>query len=131
MNQNAPIEITKPGKHLLYAKWEDGFEATIQLKKLRDECPSADSREEREKMAENPMMMPTFKPGRNELLELNPVGNYAVAAVWADGHSTGIYAWDLFREIFERHKLTKTQIEELDKVNAKNDSVPQLKIKGK
>jgi DUF971 family protein len=27
--------------------------------------------------------------------EIKPIGNYAVAFVFSDGHSTGIYSWDL------------------------------------
>jgi DUF971 family protein len=31
--------------------------------------------------------------------EISPVGNYAIQIVWSDGHSTGIYSFDLLRKI--------------------------------
>ncbi len=37
------------------------------------------------------------------ILELHPVGNYAVRLVFDDLHSTGIYSWDYFLGI-GRHK---------------------------
>jgi DUF971 family protein len=37
----------------------------------------------------------------NELVSLEPVGNYGIRARWADGHDTGIYPWPLLRQIAE------------------------------
>jgi len=34
-----------------------------------------------------------------EILELNPVGNYAVRIVFDDLHSTGIFDWNYLREL--------------------------------
>jgi DUF971 family protein len=31
--------------------------------------------------------------------EIKPVGNYAVSFVFSDGHSTGIYSWDLLYKL--------------------------------
>jgi DUF971 family protein len=28
-----------------------------------------------------------------------PVGNYAITFEWSDGHDTGIYPWELIREL--------------------------------
>jgi len=50
-------------------------------------------------------MLKTHNKGRNELVELIPKGNYAIAAKWADGHNTGIYTWDDWRQIFEENEL--------------------------
>ena len=33
-----------------------------------------------------------------QLVALQPVGNYAIQAVWSDGHNAGIYTWDYLRE---------------------------------
>jgi DUF971 family protein len=30
---------------------------------------------------------------------IEPVGNYALAIAWSDGHSTGIYRFDFLREL--------------------------------
>jgi len=34
-----------------------------------------------------------------ELVDLQPVGNYAVQPSFSDGHDTGIYSWDLLYEL--------------------------------
>ncbi len=33
------------------------------------------------------------------ILEIRPIGNYAVRLVFDDMHSTGIFSWDYFRDI--------------------------------
>jgi DUF971 family protein len=38
------------------------------------------------------------------LLEVKPVGNYAVRLVFDDMHSTGIYSWDYLRELGRNHE---------------------------
>ena len=34
-----------------------------------------------------------------QILELHPVGNYAVRIVFDDMHSTGIFSWDYLHEL--------------------------------
>ncbi|MGJ7483904.1 gamma-butyrobetaine hydroxylase-like domain-containing protein [Variovorax sp. LT2P21] len=36
------------------------------------------------------------------LLELEPVGNYAVKPVFTDGHESGIFSWDLLYELGQK-----------------------------
>jgi DUF971 family protein len=40
-------------------------------------------------------------PGKRQvaILEVHPIGNYAVRLVFDDLHSTGIYSWDYFAEL--------------------------------
>jgi DUF971 family protein len=42
------------------------------------------------------------------ILELHPIGNYAVRLVFDDMHSTGIYSWDYFAEL-GRNRARKWQ----------------------
>ena len=37
------------------------------------------------------------------VLEVHPIGNYAVRLVFDDMHSTGIYSWDYFRDLGRNH----------------------------
>ncbi len=37
------------------------------------------------------------------ILEVLPVGNYAVRLVFDDMHSTGIYGWDFLRDLGQNH----------------------------
>jgi prepilin-type processing-associated H-X9-DG protein len=39
--------------------------------------------------------------GEDELADISLVGAYGLNAVWADGHSTGIYTYERLRELGE------------------------------
>ena len=39
-----------------------------------------------------------FQPALR-MLEVKPVGNYAIQIDWSDGHKAGIYSYEHFREI--------------------------------
>ena len=49
-------------------------------------------------------------PGKKDvqILEVQPVGNYAVRLVFDDLHSTGIYSWDYFADL-GRHEAAYWQ----------------------
>jgi DUF971 family protein len=40
--------------------------------------------------------------------EIKPVGNYAVSFVFSDGHSTGIYSWDLLYKLGSEYQTLWT-----------------------
>ena len=71
---------------------------------LRDKCPCATCtgahgtppREPEAAQAANPFQM--FKPAL-KMLSVEPVGNYAIRIDWSDGHSSGIYSYEHFRQI--------------------------------
>jgi DUF971 family protein len=48
----------------------------------------------------NPEKVPA--PKAFELIRIAGVGGYAIQPVWADGHSTGIFTFDLLRQIARR-----------------------------
>ena len=50
-----------------------------------------------------------------QILELHPVGNYAVRLVFDDTHSTGIFTWDYLFELGRNHdKNWRGYLEELE-----------------
>ena len=51
------------------------------------------------------------------ILEVNPVGNYAVRLVFDDLHSTGIYSWDHLLNLGRNHKAYWQEY--LDELTAK------------
>lgn len=59
-------------------------------------------------------------PGKRQvaILQIEPIGNYAVRLVFDDMHSTGIYSWDYFAEL-GRDYSSKWQ-GYLDELAAKN-----------
>ena len=53
-----------------------------------------------------------------EIIEVLPIGNYAVRLVFDDLHSTGIFAWDYLRDLGRNHKLYWREY--LDELAAQN-----------
>jgi DUF971 family protein len=93
-----PLALRKEGDSLVI-EWRDGCVAKIGWQELRDACPCATCREERQKP---PDPLRILKPA--ELDPLAPVsmprvGRYAYRIVWSDGHDTGIYTLDHLREL--------------------------------
>lgn len=90
-----PTEIRlHKDKRSLTIAFDDGSESTFSAEYLRVESPSA------EVQGHNPDERKTV-PGKKDvgIMELNPVGNYALRITFDDLHSTGIYSWDYFREL--------------------------------
>ncbi len=93
--------------------WADGHETRIPLVALRRACPCATCQHERHERAgalapaaQGPPPKPSSLsvvrgPSVAELAIAGtvPVGRYAVQIVWADGHSTGIYSYELLRSL--------------------------------
>ncbi len=49
-----------------------------------------------------------------QILEVQPVGNYAVRLVFDDMHSTGIFSWDYLRELGQnRERYWRQYLDEL------------------
>jgi DUF971 family protein len=85
-----PLALRKDGPDRLVIEWSDGHHSVYTWRHLRDHCPCAGCREEREKPAD-PFRI--LKP--NEMVPLAPVrmppvGRYAYKIVWSDGHDYGI-----------------------------------------
>ena len=84
--------------------WKDGHHSEYPLVYLRDKCPCASCtgahgtppREPQTETAASPF--PMFQPAL-KILSAEPVGHYAVRLHWSDGHNSGIYSFDHFREI--------------------------------
>lgn len=121
---NIPTNIGRPQPGLLKATWNDGLESVIKIENFRKECPCADCREKAEtKPLMNKFIMPTIKSGQFELKKLTPIGNYAINALWGDGHEAGIYTWEYFRELFERFQMTEEEIKTYENKMTNNDDL--------
>lgn len=80
----------------LEIEWADGHESVYDLIALRWLCPCAYCRGE----AGLPGWLdsgPTLTAEQTRLVDLQLVGNYAIAPSWGDGHQTGFYAFELLR----------------------------------
>ena len=109
--------IARPNPYTLKFEWRDGYSAVIKLDTFRKECPCALCKGETiGGKTIPPQMFQMLQPGQNILKSLTAVGNYAVNAVWGDGHDTGIYDWEYIRGICEKNALSQEQIDKIDKL---------------
>ena len=84
----------------LLVEWMDGQGQVIPFTKLRRSCPCA--------LCSGELGRPgrfqldhDLHPGEDELADIQLVGNYGLKAIWGDGHDTGIYRFELLRQIGE------------------------------
>ena len=94
-----PSHIAAVGNEVAIA-WSDGTESFISLEKMRRNCPCASCHGETDVMG-NVYKGPDRPLGGNDfkLLRLNNVGGYALNPVWADGHSTGLFSFELLKQL--------------------------------
>ena len=87
------IKLAKD-RHTLTVAFDTGEVFALPAEYLRVKSPSA------EVQGHSPDERKTV-PGKKyvAILEVQPVGNYAVRLVFDDLHSTGIYSWDYFLEL--------------------------------
>ncbi len=86
----------------LRIQWADGATSRFSMRFLRQHCPCAACRTEREKQAESRSLLPVLSPAQAAAASAtctggHLVGNYALQLDWSDGHSTGIYDFRLLR----------------------------------
>ena len=89
------LHADRAGRHL-EIDWSDGHHTVYDFTTLRWLCPCAYCRGE----AGIPGWLdsnPTLSPAQTELTDLELVGQYAVAPIWADGHRTGFYTFERLR----------------------------------
>ena len=102
-------------KRTLSVAFEGGDSFALPAEYLRVKSPSA------EVQGHSPDERKTVPGKRNVMiLEVNPIGNYAVRLVFDDMHSTGIYSWDYLAEL--GRKRTAYWQDYLDELAAKGMS---------
>ena len=90
-----PEDITVHSKSKLFeVKFSDGAHFNIPFELMRVYSPSA------EVQGHGPGQEVLQTGKRNvTLVDLEPVGNYAVKPTFSDGHDSGIFSWDLLYEL--------------------------------
>lgn len=88
-----PRGIKAPhGATVLEITWADGSVGKLPHSVLRGYCPCAG--------CQGHSGAVTYKAGGNlELRDIEPVGNYALKLVWADGHDTGLYSFKYLKTL--------------------------------
>jgi DUF971 family protein len=107
-----PLELRlKRGEKLLEVAFDDGSRFSLSAEYLRVESPSA------EVQGHGPGQK-TLVHGRAHvgIMELEPIGNYAVRIKFDDLHDTGIYSWNYLYQLGVEHE--KRWREYLDALSA-------------
>jgi DUF971 family protein len=119
-----PTEIrVQKDRGAMMVAFEDGTRFTLSAEYLRVESPSA------EVQGHSPDERKTVPGKRNvKILEVHPVGNYAVRLVFDDLHSTGIYSWDYLHELGRDHaKRFARYLDELETKGLSRESAAPAK----
>ncbi len=106
-----PKALRKDAEGRLVIEWSDGHRSVYAWQHLRDHCPCAGCREERQKppdpfrilSPQELMPRPPLAP-----VEMTPVGHYAYKITWNDGHDTGIYTLEQLRALCQCEQCRPT-----------------------
>jgi DUF971 family protein len=95
-----PTELRlRKDRKALAVTFDSGESFELAAEYLRVRSPSA------EVQGHSPSERRTVAGKENvQILELHPVGNYAVRLVFDDLHSTGIFSWDYLHELGENRE---------------------------
>ena len=99
-----PISLKLTPDQQLQIEWSDGRHDQIAVRQLRDRCPCATCREQRNAPPATMTMLPILSAAEVRPLTLRgmtPVGNYAYSLDFSDGHDTGIFTFEFLREVGE------------------------------
>ena len=106
-----PTEVRlRKDRRALRIAFESGEAFEFPAEFLRVLSPSA------EVQGHSPDERKTIPGKRNVMvLEVHPVGNYAVRLVFDDLHSTGIFSWDYFLKLGrDQNRLWRDYLDELE-----------------
>lgn len=80
--------------NILEISFDDGSVFKLPCEYLRVYTPSAEA------VGHGPGQE-VLQVGKEDvtITEINPIGNYAIAPVFSDGHNSGIYTWDLLYKL--------------------------------
>ena len=98
-----PEDLQRISERRLLITWTDGLKQTGSFRSLRDACQCATCLDAKTKTVEQPVgMLPVLTPAQAQPLEIvamKPVGNYAYNIEFSDGHSTGIFTFEMLRSL--------------------------------
>lgn len=89
-----PVATTRDGS--LHIQWPDGTGTEVPNFVLRASCACAQCVNE---LTGEPILDAASIPPDIAIVEMQPLGNYALSITWSDGHASGIYSWDHIRGV--------------------------------
>ena len=99
-----PTDLKIVEENKLVIEWSDGQRRRYSFHQLRDQCPCATCREKRSGQQPAPTLLPVLSAAEAQPLRIEgmkPVGSYAYTIAFNDGHDTGIFTFELLRELGE------------------------------
>jgi DUF971 family protein len=97
-----PTQIERIDESRLRIDWSDGARRVYRVAELRDRCPCATCREKRSAPPPPTLQLTVLSASEAQPLRvagMRPVGAYAYHIDFSDGHNTGIYTFELLREL--------------------------------
>ena len=105
MHTAAPFpQSLKGDADALTIGWSDGAVHRLRWKRLRDACPCATCRTQGDEPAKPAPLLAVLTAAEAQPLRgtaMKPVGNYAYAIQFTDGHDTGIFTFEHLRRLGE------------------------------
>lgn len=80
------------GAKVTELEWADGHKSVLPHEILRGYCPCASCQGH-----EGPVKFIDPAAHQLEIERFEPIGNYALALIWFDGHQSGIYSYTYLR----------------------------------
>lgn len=84
--------------------WPDGLVHQLSWRLLRDRCPCATCRTKLTDAPQPTSLLPVlslYEAQPVRVTRMRPIGNYAYAIEFNDGHNSGIYTLDFLRRLGE------------------------------
>lgn len=113
-----PVHLEKTEDRSLLIQWTDEVEQKLKFRTLRDNCRCANCIDKRmEALNEKsetdsesgkkklPNMLPVLSAAETmplDIVKMHPVGNYAYNIHFSDGHSAGIFTFELLRSLKDK-----------------------------
>ena len=96
MSEDAAVKSLKLTDKVVAVEWSDGHKSDFDYKYLRINCGCAECVEE---WSHRTLLDPASVPADIHAEDYLMVGRYAVQFLWSDAHYTGIYPFDLLRQL--------------------------------
>jgi len=97
-----PTQLALVSDDCLQIDWSNGEIRRYAVGELRDHCPCATCREKRKAGPPPATSLPILQPAETQplrIVHMEPMGRYAYAIHFSDGHNTGLYTLELLTEL--------------------------------
>ena len=113
-----PTEIKLHQKsRILELAFDNGDHFELSYEFLRVFTPSAEARG-------HGVGQETLQVGKRDvdIVNIEPVGNYAIKPIFSDGHDTGLYSWDILHSLcLHRDELWQAYLDKLEETGSSRD----------